>query len=401
MLIYSINVNGLRAFDEKNGGDFNSFCLNKLKADILCLQEIKGSSSSLSKYHTLQDYQTFSSFYDKGRHGVSTLVRKTLFCGKTEEIVPGRILKTYHGNFVIFNCYMPYYDESKNGDKTEIIKMYEILKESLSYENTILCGDFNAVYNMLDHYMFREELENLAKVEKWVQHDQIEIIDIKKVDDQLKNQINWDTANRDSINGNINDDNKINKDSINGDIKDDNKNINTNNINRDKINYKTNDNRINDRIKKYKQLEEHGMEYGIIYSDKVEKIKPSKTELPFYFFTVEELERYFFEVWQRSWMRDIISQFTDTFRLYNDSLAQYTCWNVIFNLRPANLGTRIDYILCSKDLKCLKSGIMPEIKGSDHCPVFSEFDISSYEDKEHNLVKKKNNLLSFFNTKKS
>lgn len=361
MLIFSINVNGLRAFDQKNGGDFNEFCLNNLKADILCLQEIKGSSSSLSKYHTLKDYQTFSSFYEKGRHGVSTLVRKTLFCGKTEEVVPGRILKTYHGNFVIFNCYLPYYDETKEGDKTEIIKIYEILKENLKEEKqTIVCGDFNAVYNMLDHYMFKEELERLSNIEKWVEHSQIsQCIDFNK------SNINSNCTN----------------------------NINSNNSN--------NNIKINERMKLYEKLKEHELEYGVPIKDRTEKIKPSKTELPFYFFSIKELEKYFFEIYQRAWMRDIVSTYIDTFRLYDDRLSQYTCWNVMLNLRPVNLGTRIDYILCSKDLKCIRAGIMPELKGSDHCPVFSEFDICLYEEEESNLVKKKNNLFSFFQTKRT
>lgn len=346
MKIFSINVNGLRAFDEKNGNDFNNFCLNVLEADIICLQEIKGSEGSLSKYHALKDYQTFSSFFTKGRHGVSTIVKKSLFCGKTEEIVPGRILKTDHGNFTIFNCYMPYYDESKEGDKTEIIKVYDLLRDKLETKRVVICGDLNATYNMLDHYQFRSELETLTDIEKWIPHNLIENVDLKRPCEVMTQK-------------------------------------------------------MKDKLKMYQILKDTAEEFADpeLVKDAVEKVNPSKIELPFHFFTFKALESYFFEVYQRSWMRELIKRYIDTFRLYNHDLSQYTCWNVMFNLRPMNLGTRIDYILCSEDMECIGSGIMPEMKGSDHCPVFSEFNIEPFEGKQENLVKKKNNLLAFFNSK--
>ncbi|ORX51632.1 DNase I-like protein [Hesseltinella vesiculosa] len=49
----------------------------------------------------------------------------------------------------------------------------------------------------------------------------------------------------------------------------------------------------------------------------------------------------------------------------------FTCWNLLTNARPANFGTRIDYILITKDLLPWfdSANIQPEIFGSDHCPV--------------------------------
>lgn len=187
MKIISLNVNGLRAFDSKNSNDFNHFCLNVLKGDIICLQEIKGSEGNLAKYSALKDYHTFSSILIKGRHGVATLVKKSLYCEKKEIIVPGRIIKTYHGNFVLYNCYMPYYDEEKDGDKSEIMKIYNLLESSVEDSRTILCGDFNAAYNILDHYQFKEELDTLIDVKKWI--DQSEIHKVKKtVSDKINNK---------------------------------------------------------------------------------------------------------------------------------------------------------------------------------------------------------------------
>lgn len=96
-------------------------------------------------------------------------------------------------------------------------------------------------------------------------------------------------------------------------------------------------------------------------------------------------------------MKKFVKIYLDTYRMYNDGLEAYTCWNTIFNLRPLNLGTRIDYVLCTKNIECTGSGILTEVIGSDHCPVFGEFNIDEYSDDSKNLVKRKNNLLGFFN----
>ncbi|EEB07215.1 AP-endonuclease Apn2 [Schizosaccharomyces japonicus yFS275] len=53
----------------------------------------------------------------------------------------------------------------------------------------------------------------------------------------------------------------------------------------------------------------------------------------------------------------------------------FTCWNTRLNTRPTNFGTRIDYICISPALLpwMQDANIMPEIMGSDHCPVFLDF----------------------------
>lgn len=50
-----------------------------------------------------------------------------------------------------------------------------------------------------------------------------------------------------------------------------------------------------------------------------------------------------------------------------------TCWDVRKNTRPANYGSRIDYVLCSDGLKSwvTASNIQEGLMGSDHCPVFA------------------------------
>jgi AP endonuclease-2 len=51
----------------------------------------------------------------------------------------------------------------------------------------------------------------------------------------------------------------------------------------------------------------------------------------------------------------------------------FTCWEQKKNARPANFGSRIDYILCSYDCKdwFSDSNIQEGLMGSDHCPVYA------------------------------
>lgn len=67
--------------------------------------------------------------------------------------------------------------------------------------------------------------------------------------------------------------------------------------------------------------------------------------------------------------------FIDTFRhFHKDEKDAYTWWTHWANARARNIGWRIDYFLASKKLKTkLKdASILPEVMGSDHCPVLLE-----------------------------
>ena len=63
--------------------------------------------------------------------------------------------------------------------------------------------------------------------------------------------------------------------------------------------------------------------------------------------------------------------FIDSFREFNKEPGQYTYWGFWNNLRKRNIGWRIDYFLISKVLKpkLKEAFILPQIMGSDHCPV--------------------------------
>ncbi|KAL2816920.1 Endonuclease/exonuclease/phosphatase [Aspergillus granulosus] len=58
-----------------------------------------------------------------------------------------------------------------------------------------------------------------------------------------------------------------------------------------------------------------------------------------------------------------------------DRKGMYTCWEQRINARPGNYGARIDYVLCSLDMKdwFRESNIQEGLMGSDHCPVYAVF----------------------------
>jgi exodeoxyribonuclease III len=75
---------------------------------------------------------------------------------------------------------------------------------------------------------------------------------------------------------------------------------------------------------------------------------------------------------ERAWIDAFLSKgYLDTFRIFNQEEGQYSWWDYKTRARERNTGWRIDYFFISENLKPrLKSGfIMPEVMGSDHCPV--------------------------------
>ncbi|MBO35970.1 MAG: exodeoxyribonuclease III, partial [Verrucomicrobiales bacterium] len=63
--------------------------------------------------------------------------------------------------------------------------------------------------------------------------------------------------------------------------------------------------------------------------------------------------------------------FVDTFREFETDGGHYTWWSVAMRARERNVGWRIDYVMISKNLRARlkKAFILPDVMGSDHCPV--------------------------------
>ncbi|TFK39608.1 Endonuclease/exonuclease/phosphatase [Crucibulum laeve] len=82
----------------------------------------------------------------------------------------------------------------------------------------------------------------------------------------------------------------------------------------------------------------------------------------------------------RSWLRDWLIReheengtLVDVVRkFWPGRKGMYTCWNTKISARESNYGTRIDFILVTPGLVpwVKHADIQPEIKGSDHCPVY-------------------------------
>ncbi|MGB5892666.1 MAG: exodeoxyribonuclease III [Ignavibacteriaceae bacterium] len=75
---------------------------------------------------------------------------------------------------------------------------------------------------------------------------------------------------------------------------------------------------------------------------------------------------------ERAWIDKLLEAgFIDTLRVFNQKPEQYTWWDMMTRARDRNVGWRIDYFFISDNLKDnLKNAfILPEVMGSDHCPV--------------------------------
>jgi exodeoxyribonuclease III len=79
---------------------------------------------------------------------------------------------------------------------------------------------------------------------------------------------------------------------------------------------------------------------------------------------------------ERAWLDKFMNNdFVDGFRHLNKEPDQYTWWSVLRpSVRLENKGWRIDYINVSANLRDLIKDvkIFPEVKHSDHCPVYLE-----------------------------
>ncbi|XP_004873613.1 DNA-(apurinic or apyrimidinic site) lyase 2 isoform X1 [Heterocephalus glaber] len=73
--------------------------------------------------------------------------------------------------------------------------------------------------------------------------------------------------------------------------------------------------------------------------------------------------------------------FIDTYRYFQPQQeGAFTCWSVVNGARHLNYGCRLDYILGDRSLVMdtfQASFLLPEIMGSDHCPVGAVLNVSS------------------------
>lgn len=80
---------------------------------------------------------------------------------------------------------------------------------------------------------------------------------------------------------------------------------------------------------------------------------------------------------ERKWIDRVIEKgYIDSLREFQEEPDLYTWWSLRSGARERNVGWRIDYFFLQKELrKHLKGAyILPDVMGSDHCPVVVELD---------------------------
>ena len=96
------------------------------------------------------------------------------------------------------------------------------------------------------------------------------------------------------------------------------------------------------------------------------------------------------KAFSRSWFAKMLEKgdggLIDSFRVMHPNRERaYTCWMTLTSARETNFGTRIDYILIDQLLfgqtssVILQADILPQVDGSDHCPVTTTISIPIME----------------------
>lgn len=81
---------------------------------------------------------------------------------------------------------------------------------------------------------------------------------------------------------------------------------------------------------------------------------------------------------ERAWMDKLAAAgYVDTFRMFHPEPEQYSWWTYRFQARERNIGWRIDYFFIDQEHanRVKDAFILPDVKGSDHCPVGVEVDL--------------------------
>ncbi len=81
---------------------------------------------------------------------------------------------------------------------------------------------------------------------------------------------------------------------------------------------------------------------------------------------------------EREWIdRFLAAGFVDTLRMFTEDGGHYSWWDLRTRARDRNVGWRIDYVFVDEELapRVEDAFILPEVYGSDHCPVGVEMKI--------------------------
>jgi exodeoxyribonuclease-3 len=157
MKIATWNVNGIRA---ALGKGFSTWVQDE-RPDVLCLQEIKAKPEQLTE--SQRDFSGYSVIWNPaerpGYSGVATFLRDdqveaSLGIGEPRFDIEGRVIRTRHPGFLLFNIYFP---NGQRGQERVAYKLdfYSNLLEICDTlhskgESIILTGDFNTAHRPID-----------------------------------------------------------------------------------------------------------------------------------------------------------------------------------------------------------------------------------------------------------
>ncbi len=157
MRITTWNINGFRAAYGKGLKQW----VENARPDVLCLQEIKARPDQL-----LPDRNGFTDYLSiwnpserPGYSGVATFIQgdlpETQFgLGVPEFDIEGRVIRTKHPNFWLYNVYFP--NGQRGQDRVEYkLNFYKCLLTicdglHANHENIIITGDFNTAHQEID-----------------------------------------------------------------------------------------------------------------------------------------------------------------------------------------------------------------------------------------------------------
>ena len=156
MKIITWNVNGIRAIVKKDFFD----SLEKLRADVVCLQETKAQEEEVKKaLKSLEDYEIFANEAEqKGYSGTAILSKSkpaavTRDMGVPEHDQEGRIQCAEYPGFFLINVYVP--NSGQQLDRLDYRKQWDadflkFIKEKEKTKPVIVCGDFNVAHRPID-----------------------------------------------------------------------------------------------------------------------------------------------------------------------------------------------------------------------------------------------------------
>ena len=157
MRLVSWNVNGIRAVAKKGFRD----SVEKMEADVLCLQETKAQPEQLTPdIYCLDGYKEyFHSAERKGYSGTAVFSRKeprevSFGLGEDAFDHEGRTIEMDFGDFILYNIYFP---NGGQGPERLAFKLafYDCFLEKIERQmragkDIIVCGDVNTAHREID-----------------------------------------------------------------------------------------------------------------------------------------------------------------------------------------------------------------------------------------------------------